>query len=144
MGVALFGCNNQAVMETSDIKLFANNLIGAYDKDTGKIGFIDSTGQYVIEPQYDNIIRTFDETKTASVVKDDMYMTINESGKQLHNKKYGLFNGYTLHNGYNTNNAQLIDSNGNIVFESESGKLRYTTGNEYISSTNPSMILSKS
>ncbi len=112
--------------------LFANNLVGVLDLDTLKFGFIDSTGNYVIEPQYNFISKTFDSSGKAEVIKDDVYMTIDDKGKQLHDSDYGIYDGYTLSKNSDTGKFQLLNKSNKLIANIDSNSVKVTYSNDMI------------
>ena len=51
---------------------FVNGLAAAYDKETGKCGYIDKSGNFIIEPKY-VLAYSFNESGLALVMEDENY-----------------------------------------------------------------------
>lgn len=128
IGVSLLGCNKKEAEDFTNPNFFAYGLLGVYEEHYMAWGFIDTTGEFVIDPEYDSITRTFDQSNTAQVVKNGQYLTIDPTGKELHNEKYGLYDGYTLSN----EQHKLVDSDGETVYESDVNTITVSNSSQFV------------
>ena len=86
-------------------------------KEDGSLGVIDTTGQWVIDPVYENIYRPCEDTKGWLVVKDNMYGVYDSDLNILFPEEYRyvfrLSDGYAL---VKDGRKWQVDLDGNVVY----------------------------
>ncbi|MGN0539214.1 MAG: WG repeat-containing protein [Candidatus Fimenecus sp.] len=118
-----------------DLGDYSEGLIAARDNTSGLWGYIDKTGEYVIEPAYYDAL-PFSEGLAAVKTVTGFYSFIDKTGKEVikgeysgvsasngkiagYEKFYKFSKGYTLVNlgeeGFNNAKPTLIDTKGNII-----------------------------
>lgn len=139
MLLALTGCGNNSIEKNNGDGGNSSNgakeveLYPVKDNESGKFGYVDNNGKWVIEPKYTSASGFDSETGLAKVWtsnKDYVVGFINKKGELVIEDKYGhgtksFCNGYAVvetnvkggsSNTYNT--YMLIDKNQNVIIES--------------------------
>lgn len=119
----------------AELGLYSEGLIAAKDKTSGLWGYIDKTGEYVIEPAFYDAF-PFSEGLAAVKTVTGFYSFIDKMGKEVIKGEYsdvfdrfnqykGFYKGYAHVNTKNTNTTEpsglsnakeaLIDTKGNII-----------------------------
>lgn len=97
-------------------------VINQYDNTTSKYGYIDTSGNIILEPIYDRA-DDFNEDGTAFVIVNGKYEKINKTGDILDstkiNSRYSNIldfkDGYIIYEDPDTQTAGVIDYKGNII-----------------------------
>jgi len=97
---------------------FENGL--AQIRENNRYGFIDKSGNFVIESRFDSVLRGFNTEGFAIVEKDNKYGTIDKSGNFIIEPKYGGIGLYS-EGGMSARNSEnkmgIIDKYGNVVVD---------------------------
>ena len=85
-------------------------------KEDGSLGVIDTTGQWVIEPVYDEIYRPYEDNEAWCVVKEEMYGLYDSDMNMLYPAEYRHI--FRLSDGYafvKDGKKWHVDFEGNVV-----------------------------
>lgn len=112
--------DNNIVLKLNSNKYvkFENGLVQI--RKDNKVGFIDKSGKWVIEPKFDMVLRGFNEAGFAIVEINRKYGTIDKQGNFIIEPNYlgiGRYSEGTMSATNDEGKEGLIDKNGNIVID---------------------------